>query len=241
MITDPELDDAWESAAAPEAPAAPEVVEPAAPRDRRRYPGWLWALGGVLAASAVWAGGLYAYGDELAAPDVAYEAPERLCDTFKASALTAALPGLQTGQAARESNAALDWAVCVFSVRGKETESGDRIRYHGAAEIEVHRKADPGVEFGLSGPGKRFAGMESATVSGLGERAVMYTDQAGRMPALQVLDGGAVLTLWLSGADRLDKNGAPTNEVITDTLDYEAVKYALIEDMRKLMDAVRKG
>ncbi|QES49921.1 hypothetical protein DEJ50_20930 [Streptomyces venezuelae] len=237
MITDPELDAAWEQERAPE---APDVVEPAAPRERRRYPGWLWALGGVLAASTVWAGGLYAYGDELAAPDVAYEAPEKLCDRFKASALTAAVPGLQTGQAARESNAALDWAVCVLAVRGVETGAGDRIRYHGAAEIEVHRKVDPGVEFGLGGPGWRFAGWEAATVSGLGERAVMYTDQAGRMPALQVVDGGAVLTLWLSGADRVDKNGVPTGEVVTDTLDYEAVKYALIEDMRKLMAAARK-
>ncbi|MEV7615992.1 hypothetical protein [Streptomyces sp. NPDC089799] len=199
----------------------------------------LWALGGVLAASAVWAGGLYAYGDELAAPQQAYRLPETLCKDFRPAALSRTVPGLRDFGEARGEQAqeTLDWVVCETTGESEPTPSGDRVRYVLRVEAERHKKTDPAVEFGLGIPVLDVSG--NSTVSGLGDKAILNTTPAGREPVLRVVDHEAVFTIRMTALS-LDERGSPAGDVVTDNVDYDEVKYAMIEDMRKLMDATRK-
>ncbi|MFJ3878645.1 hypothetical protein ACIPW5_14415 [Streptomyces sp. NPDC090077] len=227
MISEPELEGDWA-----EAPAA----ELAGPPDRpgrgegRRPARWLWALGGALAASAVWAGVLVVQERSAAAgPPVAYRHSEQLCGEVPLKAVGAALGGLGVGMPGHDEGAALDWSQC-YSLGGRD----DRMPTHEALVlVELHHKTDPEAEFG-SGPALnlnlRRPSVPPEQVPGLGERAVFLGEVEA--PLLQVLDGGAVFSMrvqWWAGQD--GEGG---------DLDENAVKAAMIEDMRALMDRLRR-
>ncbi|MFC9297213.1 hypothetical protein ACFTWH_01765 [Streptomyces sp. NPDC057011] len=225
MITEPELDGGWES----ERPA--EVAEPGEGppgRSPARRP-WLWALGGALAASAVWAGALAPAAQDrfTAAPRISYRHVEELCKSTPLKALTAVAGPLEERLARHEEGPALDWATCDFSGEW----DGSRLAFYGRVEVELHKKTDPGPEFGAGLGLDPFIGPEVDEVHevpGMGDRALLH----GYMSAsrLQVLDGGAVLTLTVQwhGEDGQAK------------ADEDAVAAAVIEDMRALLAALKK-
>ncbi|MFG2294854.1 hypothetical protein [Streptomyces sp. NPDC048603] len=241
MITEPELEETGEPASGPYAApdASSDVVEPAAPRERRSRRGLLWALGGAVAASVVWAGGLYAYGDRAAAPEQAYRLPEKLCEEFRPTALGKAVPGLSDGRGTRseEGRGTLEWGVCALAGKSEKTPSGEWLLYTIELVVERHTEIDPAVEFGLGVPAGNVG--QTSTVSGLGEKAFFTDAGAGRQPVLRVVDHEAVFTLRMD-ASSMTGDGAHSLEVVTDNVDYEAVKYAMIEDVRKLMDTLRE-
>ncbi|WP_405978904.1 hypothetical protein [Streptomyces sp. NBC_00158] len=227
MISEPELEGEWADASPAEL-AGPQE-RPGGREGRGRAP-WLWALGGAVLASAVWAGVLVAQERHAAAgPPIAYRHSEQLCTETPLKAVGAVTGNLGVGMPSHGESPALDWSHC-FSTGGRE----DRPFTHDAqVQVELHKKTDPEAEFG-HGPGinlnLRSPSVEPQLVPGLGERAVFTGEDSA--PRLQVLDGGAVLTIrveWWPGED--GKGG---------DLDENAVKAAMIEDMRALMARLRE-
>ncbi|MFD3541752.1 hypothetical protein ACFWUQ_19960 [Streptomyces sp. NPDC058662] len=238
MIGEPELDGDWEAGppTARTEPGTPGATgEPGGPGDpggpvRGRARPWGWALGGALLASAVWAGALtVAVQDRFAdRPRIAYRHAENLCDEVSLDAVAAAAVPLVGDQSRGAARPAKDWSYCVY---GADSEPG-RMAMVAEVLVELHKEADPGAEFGL-GPGAtaELWQAESAVVEevpGIGRRALM-----NRTPGslrLQVLDGGAVFTL---GVEWFGDDDAPE-------VDEDALKTAMIEDMRALTAALRK-
>ncbi|MGP3688204.1 hypothetical protein ACTVZO_26500 [Streptomyces sp. IBSNAI002] len=131
---------------------------------------------------------------------------------------------------------ALDWATCDYGGQW----DGEGLAYYGLVEIEQHKKTDPAAEFGVGGAGDPWIGPETdelRQVPGLGERALLH----GYMSAsrLEVLDGGTVLTLTVQWHGDDPGGGGKTAERAA--ADEDAVAAAMIEDMRALMAALRKG
>ncbi|MER6202672.1 hypothetical protein ABT234_35530 [Streptomyces sp. NPDC001586] len=227
MITDPELDGEWDTA------QAAEPAEPLAPRERAAAATarpWLWALGGVVAASAVWAGGLYALGDRMAAPTLSYRATKNLCEDFRAQALTGITGDLHKRPVNQEvGHPALDGAACVLN---NNADSRDFSVYVNTA---LHKKVDPSAEFDVPSVDDlvNVGGLRTEEVPDLGERAVMTSWAGEQGMNLKVLDGGAVFNLRVFAATFAEKDGRPAT-------DSNAVQAALIADMRELMAALKE-
>ncbi|MFD0354992.1 hypothetical protein ACFVHW_14835 [Streptomyces sp. NPDC127110] len=227
MISEPELDGEWADASPAELAGPP--AQSGGREGRGRAP-WLWALGGALLASAVWAGVLVVQERYAAAgPPLAYRHSEQLCGEVPLKAVGAVMGGLGVGMPSHGEGAALDWSHC-YSVGGRE----DRPLTHDAeVMVELHKKADPEAEFGAApvfDVNLRSPSVVREQVPGLGERAVLSGLESG--PRLQVLDGGAVFTIrvaWWAGQDGKEAD-----------VDENAVKAAMIEDMRALMARLRR-
>ncbi|MFG2877826.1 hypothetical protein ACGFYU_22975 [Streptomyces sp. NPDC048337] len=222
MITEPELDGEWES----QRPA--EVAEPRErPLGRQTARPWLWALGGALVASAVWAGTLAAQDRFTDAPRIAYRHSEDLCKDAPLRAV-GGMAGSFEGRLARHGEGpALDWATCDFNKQW----DGKGLVYYGQVEVQLHKKTDPEPEFGTGLGLDPYIGPEIDVVQqvpGLGDRALLHGYLSARR--LQVLDGGAVLTLTVQwhGEDGDAK------------ADEDAVSAAVIEDMRALMASLKR-
>ncbi|MFA7765058.1 hypothetical protein ACGFNX_01045 [Streptomyces sp. NPDC048723] len=234
MITDPELGEEWKT----------EALEPArsadrpAPRERAAGgPGprsWLWALGGAVVASAVWAGGLYAFGDRMAEPEISYRASENLCQDFKARALSGITGDMHTKKPVHHESdhPAVYAARCGLENAGKEGVAPD---FEVVAQVGLHKKTDPSAEF--DAPDLRVlayaGGVRTAAVPDLGERAVMNVTSGERWLILKVLDGGVVFTVEAGANTFAETNGRPATDV-------DAVQAAMIEDVRELMSALKK-
>ncbi|MFF8266355.1 hypothetical protein ACF059_03070 [Streptomyces sp. NPDC016562] len=230
MISDPELDGDWGTA------QGAESAERLAPRERAAGgPGarpWLWALGGVVVASAVWAGGLYAFGDRLSEPTLSYRASKNLCEDFKAQALSGLTGDLHKQRPMNQEgdHPAVYGAVCLLNnVEGMPD-------FIVRAQVDLHKKTDPSTEFDVPPLAAiaEIGDVRTEAVPGLGERAVVLTSSGGLEQELKVLDGGAVFTVRvLANGTYEEKNGRAAT-------DATAVQAAMIEDMRELMAALRK-
>ncbi|RPF45817.1 hypothetical protein EDD96_2382 [Streptomyces sp. Ag109_G2-6] len=228
MISEPEIEGEW-SSQQPEHSAADGAAAAAGPDRALRAAHWRWALGGALVACAVFAGGLVVqerYGES--GPPIRYRHSEQLCAETPLKAVGAVLGGLGGGVPKHGETPALDWSSC-FADGSKE---GQPFMSNAQLMVELHKKTDPGPEFGVV-PELALYAMPLATeqVSGLGERA--FFSGAAQSPRLQVLDGGTVVTLtvawWTRGAaDAGDK------------VDEDAVKAAMVEDVRALLARLRQ-
>ncbi|MFI5981636.1 hypothetical protein ACIBEA_12240 [Streptomyces sp. NPDC051555] len=251
MISEPEADAGWTTTEVtgsadgpPGSPAQDRAVDLAGGpgsvgRGASRGGRWVWALGGAVVASALWAGSLYALGDRLDAPPVAYALPEKLCDAVTAKALTAAVGDLRKDAptSMKSEHPALDWGMCSLSTAEPNDGSGTKYgSFNVWATVQLHKKTDPEPEFDVEHPWERGAvSMERAAVQDLGERAVMTPANDGMGPELKVLDGGAVFVLTLSpfGNDPRQVGGSGR-------VDYTPIEAAMISDMRDLMAAMKK-
>ncbi|MCC0096256.1 hypothetical protein K7B10_15970 [Streptomyces flavotricini] len=229
MIGEPELEGEWDTHRTPTA-----AEEPGFPRERVGGPrrAWLWALGGAVVASAVWAGFLVAQ-DRFSSdgPRIAYRHVEDLCEGRPMAALakTEVKPG--SGLPGHGEHPALDWSYCTY--HGEYTEK-EAVYYQVQVLVELHKKTDPRAEFGTgAGTGRDlFAGVDGPAeqVSGLPGRAEFHSMAGGGRHRLQVLDGGAVFTLHVQWFGP----GAGSEP------DTDAIKAAMVEDMRALMASLRK-
>ncbi|MER5932870.1 hypothetical protein [Streptomyces sp. NPDC002054] len=227
MISEPELDGGWEDPRPPDLPSTGPARSTARP--------WRWALGGVLASSVLWAGGLYAVVTEReAAPEVAYRLPENLCNELQAQALTRIAGSLHRSAPEHREAAhpALDQAVCMLSDRGQETAG---LSYFVTARVALHKKTDPAAEFEVE-PLLYEELTEPSRVPDLGEQALMLVAYDNDSVELKVLDGGAVVRLSASATDFGER--PPDSEPAR--MDPTAVQAALIEDMRALLAALKK-
>ncbi|MER5932871.1 hypothetical protein [Streptomyces sp. NPDC002054] len=246
MISEPELEGSSEF---PERPA--DTVETAGAGtagpegERRSRPAWQPVLAGALAASVLWAGGLFFVPDRDRRPPIRYENPAALCEKVRAEALTRLVGNLRPQ--AREAERLHETAEVAWCALGTaptpQQESGGKpfLSYDVTFTLELHKKADPAVEFdaGLEAePFESLDAVEVAEVAGLGERALMYGAGPGRGPRLKVLDGGAVFTLetdwYVSGNDWDEGTKLPPDP------EEAAVQAAMIADMRAAVAALRK-
>ncbi|MFI1943810.1 hypothetical protein ACH46F_08140 [Streptomyces virginiae] len=236
MITEPEWDGDGESAR----PA--EVVQDTVVREARA-PGrpWRWVAAAVVATSALWAGGLYAFGAPQAAPEIRYRLTDDLCGQYKASTLEGLLGSLpEAAPEAGTRHPALDWAACS---RGSDRPASGGT-FHTTATVELHKKTDPAAEFALDTPHSRiylYDGGAWESMPGLGEQALVTrpgTENESGL-RLRVRDGGAVFTIDLS---IYEVRGEATPDPRVDPLPdpgREALVAAAVEDARALMAALR--
>lgn len=228
MIGEPEIDGGWDTA------SGAEVLpgEPAPERVRRARPPWLWALGGVVAASAVWAGTLAVQDSFRDVPRLDYRHSADVCKEFepKTVAQTAGRE-FEGRESAGHMFLAQDWAYCSVSTPYQE----GAVMYGAQLLVELHKKVDPEQEF-ASGPGTdpetRLNTDERYGVVGLGERAVLDPYYARSGARLMVLDGGAVFTLSAQWFHLSGDKGAGVDE--------GAMEAAMIEDMRALMAKLKR-
>ncbi|MFF3685351.1 hypothetical protein [Streptomyces sp. NPDC002187] len=218
----------------------------------RRAPGpaWLWALGGAVAASAVWAGGLYAYGTPDPDPDLGgYRASKDLCEDAKLASLTSELGAMHSKSPASSDHQSLSKASCYADLGEQEevpVDVGDDA-YEGQpasvwVEYVLHKKTDPGPEFEAAVRAEHFfpgSDIKIEDVQGLGERALVVKDGPDGDPTMHVLDGQAVFALHASAGYEGDLDGED-GEDGGDTDDLSGITPLMVNDMRSLMAELKK-
>ncbi|MBT2444824.1 hypothetical protein J7E93_32965 [Streptomyces sp. ISL-36] len=227
MISEPELVD---DTAFPAAETVRMDPPPRAPRPRRP---WLWALGGAVVASAVWAGGLYAYErSQDGGPDLGgYRTVENLCARAELKALSVELGEKSTdAETPTEKHPALDRARCSTTLGSPETG------YSAVVVYDLHKVTDPGPEFE---PRIAESGTDTEPVAGLGERAFFHRDEDDSGAWMRVLDGQVELEIWIYAQQNWD---AETNQSLPSTkkVDLSGIDTVLAQDMKALMAALKK-
>ncbi|MFF1507457.1 hypothetical protein [Streptomyces sp. NPDC058326] len=208
---------------------APEVLtETPPPREPRPRRPWLWALGGVVAASAVWGGGLYAYerGKE-PGPDLGgYRAVESLCEVAELKALAGVLgKRSQDGAGFTVDEPAISESSCVVTFGPPETGQSVDITY------TLHRTIDPGAEFEVRA--RQFGVIQE--LDGIGEQA-FFDDHGGEGGTLRILDGQAEISF-----DMYRQNHEVDGRlVVTEPLDLSGIDVPMSQDALALMKALKK-
>lgn len=236
MIGEPEIDGDRDAAsgAAGFAEDLPREREREHERERIRGPRapWRWALGGAVAASAVWAGTLAVQDRFADTPRIDYRHSADLCREVPLTTLGETIGRAFEGDGSSESlSPAQDWAYC----RTGPKHEKERVLYMAQVLVELHKKTDPGTEF-ATGPGSNVwphmdAG-ERREVPGLGDRAVLDRHRAAGGARLTVLDGGAVFTLTVEWFGPLEEASGGVDE--------DSIDGAMIEDVRALMAKLKR-
>ncbi|WP_411073687.1 hypothetical protein [Streptomyces sp. cmx-4-7] len=228
MISEPELVGGADFERSEVLTEAPPPRRPRPPRARRP---WLWALGGAVAASAVWGGGLSAYdrGKPAAGPDLGgYKEVDDLCEKAKLKALAGAL-GKQAGngEAPVMDEPALHRRSCAVTFGPVETG------HQGSVSYTLHKVTDPGPEFGASGKYDDLA----TPVEGVGEKA-LFDDRGGEGGELRVLDGQVEIELRLYRQYVTDENGDVIQE--TEPADLSGIDVLMTQDVLALMAELKR-
>lgn len=227
---------------------------------RGRRP-WLWAVGGIVVASAVWAAVLHGRGD--AGPNLhGYHLGSNPCTGDALTPLKAAVgkQGFVASRAAVSRGPALDKLSCYLST-ASQVGDGWATTYSISVSIELHKKTDPRAEFedtrharvsSLPGgtdpdaPGDTAlalavsdfgfsSGADARSVPGIGDEAYLLSSRTAGQ-ALAVLHGGAVLTLRISGYtdwNSTDPSAAAPGE--PKAPDLAPLRPAMTDAMRDLM------
>ncbi|MEU9706342.1 hypothetical protein [Streptomyces sp. NPDC047981] len=231
MISEPELVGGEEFPAA-EAPTT-ETVEPSERPSRPGRP-WLWALGGAVAASAVWAGGLYAYErSQDDGPDLAgYVTVADLCERAELKGLAGVLgPKSADVGASADNHAALDTAYCSVTMGKPETGHGVSITYR------LHKVTDPGPEFLARYEGSSWGDFQR--IDGLGEATFFIMHPGDEGAEMAVLDGQVELEISVSTNSVWDAE-AGEETTNTEAVDLTGIDAVLAEDLTALVAALKK-
>ncbi|MBY8882781.1 hypothetical protein [Actinacidiphila acidipaludis] len=220
MISEPELTGgvAWAPAPAPprdatgrtpaprhvtgEVPPAGDLVAGSGPDPvpRRRPPRhWVWALGGAVAASAVWSAGVAAWDPARGTPDLrGYHMTAAPCAGHDLKPLFDATPGRAFSADPSDTlwGSALDSTECSAENLGR-AHGGTPYAYSAALSIELHKKTDPRPEFDDRHRTALPSVSKVETVPGLGDEAYLMDVEPDTLQ-LDVLDGGAVISLAFS-------------------------------------------
>ncbi|MFF0472550.1 hypothetical protein [Streptomyces sp. NPDC004284] len=227
MISEPELVGGVEF-------DAPEVLTDAPPPRPPRAPRpWLWALGGAVLASAVWGGGLYAYGQrEDPGPDLGgyrtLKEEGELCRTAKLKALGGIL-----GRRSEDGHGPEIDDPAVYEASCSMTFGGPNTGYSADLTYTLHKVTDPEPEFAA-----RAEHAEITTpIGGLGERA-LFDDVGGEGGELRVLDGQVEIQFRLYRYVNTDENGKPLEEA--KPVDLSGIDVPMTQDVLALMEALKK-
>jgi len=221
---------------------------PAAPRHRFRADRpWVWALGGALAASALWTGGTTAWQHgHRHTPDLhGYRIEGNPCTTDVLRPLFTATPSPQftTWPAEMSTGQALDRAQCAAVSTGEPSTTRPSTDFVATVSVELHKKTDPGPEFHDT-RAQALQSMERAdtvsAVRGIGDEAYLLTIVPSQIE-LKVRNGGAVIAVALSvrttaPADDADVGGHDASPSQPDITRY---RIPLIATARAVMAELR--
>lgn len=202
----------------------------------------LWAVVGAVVASAAW-GGVMLLGKS-GKPDLrGYTSTKNLCAKSDLSAFKTEYPKTDTTPDTYISDRPS--LVQMFCSEDLDKESDDSSSDSGFAyvsvEADLHRKSDPGAEFGdhwksFGDHGPKGSNYKVTAVDGFGDEAYVVTEDntagSSREVVLGVRDGGMTFTLsWNAYSSSTDDNSDPLP-----TLDQatEWVKSATKATMAKL-------
>ncbi|MEU7024762.1 hypothetical protein ABZ990_29595 [Streptomyces sp. NPDC046203] len=232
MISEPELVD--DPGPDPAATGARDTLDTQdtqdVPRRARSRRPWLWAVGGAVVASAVWAGGLFVY--DWAGPGLGgYRTDRDPCRVARLDGLASVL-GSEKGEGSRppqkrEHSALFRWNCSVRLAGGPGA-------YDVVIDYELHRKTDPGPELDA-----RMTDLGYERTEGLGD--VSYVDGGGeRSITLVVRDGQAVLRMFVMTEGSLaDRGSASEDDPEAPEVDPDALRTHTFADMRQLMSALK--
>ncbi|MEU6012542.1 hypothetical protein ABZ826_00345 [Streptomyces sp. NPDC047515] len=222
---------------------------------RPRRP-WLWALGGVVTASGLWAAALFLYGQGDGAPDThGYRLDRDPCPSLRLKSIGAAIaPRERTALPDSEvlHHAVLDQTQCFIPLRSRagaeRNAKGWSLHYTVGITVALHKKTDPGAEFEARRQVTDLGFDPEAkleTVPDLGDKAYLLTGDDGNAE-LRVLEGGAVFSLSLSsftqylGDGHGEDDGEGTAVGGPDNTDLSPYQSAMISDMRDLMSSLKR-
>ncbi|MFC5251056.1 hypothetical protein [Streptomyces nigrescens] len=229
-------------------PAAP-LGAPGAPDGAGRgMSGWLWAIGGAVAASAIWGSVLFATGgfSSEPSPDLAgYGYTSDLCAEtsmtpfenadFKTKANTGTASKNTNPQHSGAQQASLDTMWCNVSLEKENASSSDYSSTWLYNTATLHKKTDPAPEFadGYRSYEKQDAsvGYRVEAVPGLGDEAFLVTRKddgstnSGSYVILGVRDGWMTYqSTWSSYASSRSSTKPPTADEVATMLKTSATE-----------------
>ncbi|MGK5533063.1 hypothetical protein [Streptomyces sp. URMC 129] len=206
-------------------------------RPRGGTPGWLWALGGALIASAAWGGALFATGVVGGAdgPELGYVFTEDLCDRADMTAFEDDYEPSPDGEPASRSFRSddLDLGHCEFSLRPAGSPADEYELVYVSYDTTWHKGTDPSGEFAANAesytqfnddPNYSYYTYETEPIGDLGEEAyIVYgSDSASGVLSwvtLSVRDGWFEYAVtWNSLISGDGHAGLTSRESVTDTL-----------------------
>lgn len=216
---------------------------------RRPRKSWLWALGGVVAASALWAPAVFVYGLGAQTPSThGYRLDKDPCSSVRLTSISAAIAPRVSAEVVDSGllkHPAVDQAQCSIAVRplakAKQSKTGWSLDYYVGITVTLHKETDPGVEFEAR---RRTTdqGIVPAdnvkTVPDLGDTAYLITRDISNTE-LRVLEGGAVLSLTLAASSSYQSED--TDDEIgegPEIPDVSSYQPAMVNDMRDLMTSL---
>jgi hypothetical protein len=172
----------------PPAPPAP----PAGPR--RPTPGWVWGIGGVVVASALWAGALFATGnlgsdsgDDVRADLAGYQYKKNLCDVspldgFKKKYELDTDSTATTHYGSRQKG--FDLSYCSRQLKDPEAKADSYTSIYVYSTARWHKATDPEGEFAseqkaYEDQSQKTYNYKTKAVSGIGDEACLVTDTSG--------------------------------------------------------------
>jgi hypothetical protein len=208
---------------------------------------WTWALGGAVAASAIWAAGVTVWDPgHRALPDLhGYHLRDNLCQGDALRPLFDAIPArtFTAEPADTLRGSALDRATCTAETLVTAGDGKSVYDYVAALSVELHKKTDPRPEFedDTTGAQSLIPAAQVDAVLGLGDDAYLLHQEPGRVQ-LRVLDGGAVFSLTFSvDTEQPDGTGRPAGTDQPDPPDADQYRPALIASLRTVMADLKES
>ncbi|MER7108603.1 hypothetical protein [Streptomyces sp. NPDC000229] len=233
----------------PAQPPVPPVPPGAGPGGRKAVPGWLWALGGVVVASAVWAGSLFATGTlgGAEADFAGHRYQENMCDSTPLDAFRKRYELEEETDsdnrfASRQKG--IDQSYCSRSLKDPKADEGSLANIYVSARAEWHKATDPAGEFASlqlsheDRSDKTYA-YETEAVEGFGDEAYLVTEKRGKDK-----DGLGGMTLavrdgWFTFELRWSWFGGGPDDKTTPPAEHE-VRAMLEADTRATLDALKQ-
>ncbi|MEU5952773.1 hypothetical protein [Streptomyces sp. NPDC047525] len=233
----------------PPAPPAP----PAGPR--KPTPGWVWGIGGVVVASALWAGALFATGNlgsdsgsgGGADADLAgYQYTKDLCDVSPLDAFKKKYeidPDASTLTDYTSRQKAFDQSYCSRKLKDPDASADSYSSIFVYSTARWHKKTDPAGDFAseqkaYEDQSQKTYSYKTKAVSGIGDEAFLVTETSGTGDddlngmTLAVREGWFTYQMhWSSYAGTDDKSEPPT---------ASEVEEMLTSDTRAAMDGLKK-
>ncbi len=197
-------------------------------------PSWLWAVGGAVAASAVWAGVLFPTGGLSGEPDPdlrGYSYRTDLCGAtswtpfedarFRMEDSSTSSSAAENPEASGAQDAALDSMWCNADLVSEDAGSDDYSSTFVYTKAFLHKKTDPAPEFAAQYRSYEQQGSNDykvTPVQGIGDEAYLVSrdespDSKSTYVVLGVRDGWLTYeTTWSSYAGSSDTTDHPTSD-----------------------------
>lgn len=229
-------------------PGQPPPGQPFGAPEKKGVPGWLWGLGGVVVASAVWAGALFATGgfdsSDEPEPVLGYRFEKDLCETTELEAFDQTY---NVGEAAEDATGwgsqqeGLDQSFCSWSLTDREENPDAYSSSYVSVSAMWHEASDPAGEFaptykGFEDRSNEDYEYETEAVEGFGDEAYLVEengegDSSSRSMSLAVRDGWFTYEMDWSYYGGTDSTDPPSPD---------KVEQMLRDETRTALDELRK-